>query len=346
MDAAEVLKKFLTQGLQLDLESLNFFTTSPDKINIFLETIGKEAVRPSTITKKEIQKLLPESDAKIKIVEMFPTIHETLTVEEMTEMFQKQYEQIKKLLSNRVDLPNTISINKISDRIKQFSVVATVLEIDGRILTLEDSTGKISTRLAAEVEQEAGLLILDETAGFVCEKTEDDIIIKKIIQPDITFKKEIKKTTEDTLVLFSPSEKIQEINAQIKFFFQQNEIKVIMNSSVQILPDPCIIDISDVKIFLSSGKDLENFKNKLGVSSARVLLNLVKKRLLHPSKPFIRDTFFEEIPDIFVVNFFGEAEDIKYKGTEFLSLGSEDSSRVGWIVNLRTRENVKISLDK
>lgn len=173
--------------------------------------------------------------------------------------------------------------------------------------------------------------------------------IRKIIWPDIQFKKEIARSKTKTTIAFSNA-----TDEQLKEKIPQNSLKIFLGNDglrfekenlVQKLPDPCIIEIDGVKIFLSHGKILEKYSDKLGDTAAKIILNLVRKRIVFPPSSISENFVFEETPDIFVVDSFGAADSTTYKGTTFLALGDPNKKKTAWITDLQTRENVKIDLD-
>lgn len=80
-----------------------------------------------------------------------------------------------------------------------------------------------------------------------------------------------------------------------------------------------------------------------------VMLNLLKKRhldpIFKPEKLFMEDhLMIEPVPDIFVSGNLGSPGILNYKGTTIISCGGFSTEPLYWILNLRTRESIKISL--
>jgi len=103
-----------------------------------------------------------------------------------------------------------------------------------------------------------------------------------------------------------------------------------------------IILISNGKIFLEYKKIWKN------QSSENVMLNLLKKRHLNPifslnKKISDEDTFIiDTVPDIFVSSNFDKPGFTNYKGTTIISNGSFLSEPIYWLINLKTREIIKM----
>lgn len=348
MEAQEIIRKFISNGFQLNSDSLKFFLDNQEKMDSIISKLKILAPRPTTITKQQIQNLLSEIETELRVIQDFPKVGKTFTTSELAETFQNQYNTIKKFLINRIDLPNTISINKISDKLREFSIIARVSEIDGNKIILEDLTKQISASISADAEQDGKLLIEGETSGFICTNGEHGLQVQKIIWPDIQFRKEIARSKTKAVIAFSntANEQIEEKipKSSIKIFLGNEGLRFEKENENRKLPDPCIVEIGGVKIFLSHGKMFENYLDRLGDTAAKIILNLVRKRLLFPPSAISENFVLEEVPDIFVVDSFGAAESTTYKGTTFLSLGDPNKTKTAWITDLQTRENIKIDL--
>jgi DNA polymerase II small subunit/DNA polymerase delta subunit B len=113
------------------------------------------------------------------------------------------------------------------------------------------------------------------------------------------------------------------------------------------LPDPVMVEIDGVKIFLSHGSMFQKYKDRFSTSAENTLLQLLKKRHLSPIfDPFSQmddgKMFLDQVPDIAVIGHFHEPHIMNYKGTTIMTLGSFVGQPIFWMVNLRTRETVKI----
>ena len=113
------------------------------------------------------------------------------------------------------------------------------------------------------------------------------------------------------------------------------------------LPDPIMVEIAGVKIFLSHGSMFQRYREKFKASAENTILQLLKKRHLSPTfdqASHLDDDklFLDQVPDIVVVGHFHEPSMMNYKGTTIISLGSFVGEPIFWSVNLRTRETTKI----
>lgn len=333
MDESEIVKIFLKSGFQPDKAVLDFFKESPRSIDEFLQYMRNQG-KTIFITKDHLRNFLPHTKSEITLAFQFRKTEKTYTIEDLVRTLQVRYEKIHNMLTNRIDLPSLISINKISEKTNQFSITGIVADVEEAV-TIEDRTGKTTLPFAKNtVDKE--ILSEGDVAGFFCESSDRGTEIKKIIFPDIPLRKEISKTGTDIQCFFSTHE-YGEVGKNIfTFILSGDGIQVSSDGGKIFYNDPCIVNINGLKIFVSNGKFLEKFRGKLGESAAKIMLNLARKRRLPIGT---EEIILEEVPDVFVVNSFGEPDEINYKGTSFLSLGD---GRVAWKVDLRSRENVKI----
>lgn len=115
------------------------------------------------------------------------------------------------------------------------------------------------------------------------------------------------------------------------------------------LPDPVEVEIDGVKIFLSHGDMFQKYFEKFNTSPENMLLQMVKKRHLSPtfgSNPKLDEEklLLEEVSDIFVIGHYHDPRILNYKGATMISLGSFVTQPIFWLVNLKTRETIKVDL--
>jgi DNA polymerase II small subunit/DNA polymerase delta subunit B len=202
MEKGEVVKTFLGNGYQLDVDSLNFFYTNQHAIQNFLEKADLSPEKPRILTLGFVNKLVGEVPAGIEELRKFPIKRETLTIEFYTKLLNKRFEETRKLLLKRLELVNTISLNRISEKVKKFSIIVMVREINKQTGTLlvEDQTGVSEVKILEE-----GIIkdiFPDEVIGLICSKEGSDVIVERIIWPDIPLRREGTKIREDINCLF------------------------------------------------------------------------------------------------------------------------------------------------
>lgn len=392
MERNEIVKFFLNNKYQLSLEALEFFSKNTDKISFFLNLLKQEKEQPTIITNNIIEKFLKGVPSEIKILKNFEITSKPQSIEHLTKFFNKRYEDIKKILSRRIELVNLISINKISEKTKKFSLITLLKEKynDGSLI-IEDPTGTTTVYYKNKDKMDFDFLVNDEVVGLVCERKNNDILINRVIWPNTPLKKEVAMTSTEinclfisdlhmnspefnrksyekfinwfkgldyenliTIVLGDVSNNIEDIK---NFFhdiqkkstvvFIKGEIDPQNGLGISPLNDPCIIKIENVSIFISYGKIFSKYYNFFKTSPERVLVNLIKKRHLNPifdiAKIYGEDIYFLDfVPDIFAIGHFHEPATINYKGITIISNGSFVTKPIFWLINLKTRENIKI----
>jgi DNA polymerase II small subunit/DNA polymerase delta subunit B len=303
----------------------------------------------------------------------------------------RRYKKIRSFFSNRIDLVNPISVNRITEKTKRFSLVVMVSEknVVDKSLKVEDLTGWTTVYVDDNFFDS---IVMDEIIGAVCERRDDQIKVTNVLWPDTPLRREISILDEDLCCLFlsdlllnqNLEQKTETILKRLKgmkyeqlFIFLFGEpfdkeriekflSKMPTNSKVFLVQDQtnfedvdgisCLISPAFLRIgrkinlLLCSGKQFSSYKriwpNK---APEEIMLNLLRKRHLDPvfdlGKVSDEDRLtIDPVPDIFVSGSFGPPGITNYKGTTIISCGSFPSEPIYWIVNLRTRENIKISL--
>ncbi|MDI6798444.1 MAG: hypothetical protein QMD12_00360 [Candidatus Aenigmarchaeota archaeon] len=396
MEKPEVIRKFLEKGCQLDSESLNFFYQSQGKINHFLTKIEKLAEKPTTVTFDLVKKLLEikEKEYDVEVIKKVSNWKGVAAVGDLIDFLLRRYESMKRFLVNRLDLINPISINKITQKTRKFSLIAMVKEKneDEKSLIVEDTTGELTVFFDEKVKDSYDDLVLDEVLGLVCEKENGTVKVKDLLFPDIPLKREINKTKEDVFCLFvsdlhmdsddflrdsyekflswvkkTDYEKfyifvlgdVSKEEEDIKNFFgslPDNSFKIFLKGAVDpdiqigdlTLRDPSMLKIENVICLVCHGDFFHPYqtiwKNK---TAENILLNLLKKRHINPvfsNRIYEKDPFLLDlVPDIFVSGFFHYPSAMNYKGTTIITTGSFVSEPIFWLINLRTREIIKLN---
>jgi len=376
MERSQIIKKFLDSGYQLSSDALELLVENPKKVDEFFEKANQKTI-PLIITSDFLNTFL-EVEAK----------KEKVTPEEYSSFFSKRFEAIRAIFSKRLDLVNLISINKISQKTKKFSIIGMVKEKNpqNNAVVLEDKTGEVEIQL-----QDKDILndiVEDEVLSAVCKKSDGEIFAESIFFPDVQMKREINKTKEDVYCFFisdlhmdsesfnrasylkyiewleKQKEKINifvlgDISSNVKDVekflsdipknFSVYIIKGEIDSALEpnILPNPSIFQVEDVKLFLFHNPRLNDYIS-LWDSPDKAISNLVKKRHLDPiftpeSKISQKDAYLlDVIPDVIVAGHTHIPSTTNYKGVTILTTGSFVSQPIFWLINLRTREIFKI----
>jgi len=198
MDKQEIIKLFLERGLQIDSKSLEFFAANEGKLGDFIKRMPeKKDELPSNITMDFVKKTL----LGLEVVQDFSAPQKTYTTENAIRYFNNRYETMKMFFMDKPSLENLVSINKITDNIKKFSIIAMVKEKDAheKTVAVEDQTGEILVAIDSKDFED---IVPDEIVGMVCEKAGSLPKAANVIFPDVPLKRDVNKTDEDVFCLF------------------------------------------------------------------------------------------------------------------------------------------------
>lgn len=395
MKKQEIVDLFLGYGYQLDLDSLDYFYQTPSGIRSFLEKLGETKTKPKTITLEVVRAIVEKPGLGVELVSGTEFKQTKNTVQDYVQYFTARYEKISKLLLKRLSLLNLMSIGKISPRTKNFSIIGIVREKDNdqKTVLFEDQSGELLVYFDDGHLEEFRQILSDEVLGAICEKKET-VMVKKIIWPNLSLKKNISKTAQDVYCAFlsdfhmdngkfnkTAYDKFLDWVGSVKYkkFYifvlgdvsskkddienlfsalPQSSFKIFLKGEIDpdvemwdlVLPNTSFIRLENsVSLLLCHGEFLTNYSNLWkSLSPTMVMLNLLKKRHINPvfefnpkvyeHDPFLLDT----VPDIFVSGHFHIPSLMNYKGTTIMTTGSFVASPSFWLVNLRTRETLKL----
>lgn len=352
MDKSELVKKFLDANLQINPSALEYFLNNESKIEIFFSKIKNQKLTSPIITKEIAEELTSSTGQQVKILHTFlKKEKETISIEDQIKEMNQKYDKISAILIKRVDLVNPISINKINEKIKNFSLIGMVREKDEeeKTILVEDKTGKILITLAND--EEIFSIDEDDVAGFVIERNDNMYICQKIIWPDVPLKREFQHTTTETNCVFVPNnlnlqnlEKWLEKNKKLNpIIFSKNNINKFQNENLILDVDGITIMFIQKNLLLS----LERYPEKIKDSN-EIVLKILKKRFFGGKTNYlenkqIKNIFLEQVPDIVCVTGDQKTEITNYKNTTIITIDS-DNEKEFCIVNLKTRESIKVNL--
>ena len=359
MDKSTILRTFLSLGAQVDKDALDILVANQEVLERALKTEKNKL--PSVITSEFLKTL-----SQIAL----PT--EKISVNQLSLVLNYRYEFLRKILAGKTELTNLISMNKVSEKLKQFSVIGVVVSKTD-ILTLEDSTGQAGFLVDKE---SARYVIEDEVIGIVCERRGETNHVKSIVYPDIPLRKEASKYENLKNCIFisdihmdSPKFDENHYKNLLNWLEEQKDLKIFVIGGISKKRDDITRFLSDVptplqiyseetiskslisakveniQIAVTYGTFLQYYMNLWSTPASTTLLNLIKKRNLNPviTPDFYDNAFLlENIPDILVVGGTGKAETANYKGTTILTNGGFLTEPIYWLINLRTRETFKI----
>jgi hypothetical protein len=344
MNKRETIQLYLNNGFQLSGDALSIIQEKPEK---YLKEIKKIKPRPFMITRQSLEKIemVKKPDKiKLEIVKEYSPKSGKTKVLDYTKHFGEIYETIKTILLKKNNLDKLTSVNKITEKSQEFSLIVSVREKNISNLLVEDTTGETHVFFEKKMKKKIENLEKDDIVGIVCERKDDEIHIKEILYPGLSITREVRKTKQriKLFYLYKPSlleegkqEKLIEILGKTKKEYpvviygdwhDQEVLRGIDNIFlVNEDSDPNLFRIGEVKILLFSGKNR--------------IENILEKRLIKGDS--LLNTFaLTEIPDIMFLSD-GNTYYKNYKGTSIIS--NNDKNKY-FLINLNSREVEEIDI--
>ena len=372
MDRNDIVKSFLSRGYQLDMEALKHFEKEPGKVKTFLDNCGK--LEDTFITKQTIESVLNSEETKtgVRILDSFERKPKETSMEDVVKELNERYEKTSEILSKKKDLSNLISVNRISQQTKQFSLIVSLKDVNpgDKSLLVEDPTGSITVYVSDHAVGDFQYLLEDEVVGLICDNqgTFENRVVK-IIFPDIPL--QTKPTTTDNEIFcmllsefdVKNSKAVEKLKSHLKNRKERTEVFISgykdPEKIKEIFPDnfslnfiesyPVLYDIEGVKILITDSGKTSKYFERFRTSPDNMMIQLLKKRNISPTIDFSsginsENGFVESIPDIVLVLGYRKPGIINYKGVTSVSTGSMEENPIFWEINLKTRENIKIDL--
>ncbi len=164
----------------------------------------------------------------VKILSSPITTSQKIEVGDFIKHFRNRYNLMKKILQEKSELNNLISIDKITGS-RDFSIIGIITNKQitknkNIILDVEDLTGNtklLITKNKIEVYEKSKEILLDDIIGFKCSGSKDFLYINDFFYPDC-YLKDKERTKDDIYVLF-----ISDIHVGSKNFLERNFNKFI-----------------------------------------------------------------------------------------------------------------------
>ncbi|TAL47872.1 hypothetical protein EPN87_01995 [archaeon] len=331
MEKQELIRKFLSLGCMVDQDALQAMVDNPSVADRALQMITS-GQKVQTITLQWL------NHQPVTIIQTFNKINGSITPDDVIRSVQKRYDSMRETLSKQMQ--NMLSINKISPKTRNFSLISMIKENNGNSILVEDDTGEARLSLKKELSDKSKFLVEDEVVGLECEQAEG-IVVGNIVWPDIPLGRIVAKA--DSSCIFAanvPDGKPFDSEYVFSFGNPTNSKAFFITNTpaVNTFPDPCMVRIGDVKILFLSCTE---YTKTWDVAPEVACLNLLKKRSLDPRINLASaDMSLSDIPDLIVCPTSGEPAVLNYKGTTIIST----SYPVCWSANLKTRETFKISM--
>jgi DNA polymerase II small subunit/DNA polymerase delta subunit B len=356
MNEEKVVKLFLRNGFQISKNALPLILENPEQI---LYELKKMKTRPFIISEqhiKNIQKPVKIRPAEIKIIKEYKQEKRPVSVKDYVDHFLSRYEELKKILSKKMEAERLISINKIATQTMMCSIIGIVREKNKNNILIEDPTGEVYVFFDDNLKEKLDEIVLDDVIGVTIKKIKDKYYAKNLIFPDISSNREINKTESDmVLAVVSNPSNLDDIRynklistlsstenlSSVLFFVETINEKITHDfSKFNPIPprsNPSLFQIGNIKILILPKSFFETLT--FGSNITNPITEILKRRHLFPTffpKTHIgHDNFvLTEIPDIIVSNL-SITINKNYKGTTIIS--NSDPNKT-FLINLKTRE--------
>ncbi|MBU0929442.1 MAG: metallophosphoesterase [Nanoarchaeota archaeon] len=185
---------------------------------------------------KDIPKLVIEKENEVNennilVLNNYFEKYKKREVQDFVSYFKIRYEVIKKILLNRIELQNTVSINKlkVSTERQEVSLIGLVTsknktKNDNIIISLEDTTGVINILInknKPELMEMAEDIVLDEVIGIKGNLSEKIVFVNNLYFPDMLEVKQ-KKSDDEVYAIFT-----SDIHLGLKNFLSEDFEKFI-----------------------------------------------------------------------------------------------------------------------
>ncbi|MBI2650436.1 DNA-directed DNA polymerase II small subunit [Candidatus Woesearchaeota archaeon] len=215
---------FLKKGILISSELLMEINDTQHISRIFDALQSKQA-NDLLIIDKDINSLTSETKAQkpedpkegqqehqIKVVYSYREEPKKREPQDFVDYFNNRYKAIEKILKQRQELKNTVSINRIANKKEKESVSIIgivsnkqVTKNGNLLLVIEDPTGQrnvLVNKNKPSLFNEAKDIVLDEVIGVIGVNVDSITFANSIIWPDTLANKELKKAQHEKYALF------------------------------------------------------------------------------------------------------------------------------------------------
>lgn len=214
----EKSKTFLEKGRDNKIYNtfLDIFNSNPSEIKKIELEIPEE---PKEITEKIVEN--GKQDNSVLILKNYTEVNKKREIQDFVSYFRIRYEGLKKILMNRVELQEAVSINKlkIGGERQEVSLIGIVTskaktKNENIIISLEDTTGIISILInknKSELYEIADNIVLDEVIGIKGTLSDKIIFVNNLFMPDLAEIKQ-KKSEDEVYAVFTSDIHVGMIN--------------------------------------------------------------------------------------------------------------------------------------
>ena len=217
-----------------DFNYQNFFENAKNNLE---DQITPMNINYAIIDKLQKLNLIDDNEFKasnessISIVHSYKDESKKREIQHFVSYFKVRYEKLKKILMDRPDLQNAISIKRALEKNARESIALIGLVTDKRItkkgnylITIEDPTGEIKFVIIKDKEsgKDAKDIVLDEVIGVTGTTGEGIVFANELFFPDVPLSKELKKSKDEAYAAF-----ISDIHVGSDMFLPDDFLKFI-----------------------------------------------------------------------------------------------------------------------
>ncbi len=222
-----IVQFLLEQKVLLEPEFLDILNAANDTRQVF-DLINKR------LEQQTDPRPLPSQsgrDGKVRVVFSYKEQPKKIVVQDFINHFNSRYSILKRILQQRNNLENAVSIGRLKGKPEreQVSIIGMVYTKEetksGVMLTAEDPTGSIKvffSKNKADLLARANDIVDDEVIGISGSMGKNIIFANELYFPDIPVTKEIKKSPVEEYVLF-----ISDIHVGSKQFLEEEFVKFV-----------------------------------------------------------------------------------------------------------------------
>jgi len=212
-------------GVFLDLMNYNISEEKKVMLNKILDDIKKPE---KTVI---IEKTKEKNDSSVIILKMYEEENTKKTVDTFVQHYRARYNTLRKLLSNRQEMQNVVSISRIFNKKvgEELSLIGLISDKQitknkNILLTIEDLSGKFNVLInkGKEIYDLAKDLVLDEVIGIKGIMGDKIVFANNLFLPEIPQNEDIKKCEEEVYVAFT-----SDLHVGSKHFLEKDFLKFI-----------------------------------------------------------------------------------------------------------------------
>lgn len=214
MNVTQIVDFLVEQGELVDqdiVDEIEKILQSEEKDEKLLLLFKKEFPE---VNSSDLFKIYDEdNNGKVSIIKSYEKTPGKHTVQDFVRYFIIRFKSLEKLLRSRPELTGLTSISRVKTKTdkEKVSVIGMIIEKhetkNGHIiLSIEDLSGSIKVLINkdnADLIAMASDFVLDEVIGIVGRANSDIIFSELILQPDVPYSKELKKSPQDHYAIFS-----------------------------------------------------------------------------------------------------------------------------------------------